>query len=423
MIKIQTIQKASPADKAGLKPDDSLISINGSEINDSIDLTYAGSDNPLEFYIEREGKRKTLSAQNPKFTETGITAEPFRIRRCNNRCIFCFVDQMPKGLRPTLYVKDEDYRLSFLDGSYICATNLSEKDFARIEAQRLSPLYVSVHATDEPVRKKLLNNRTAPPILDVIDRFISKSIQLHTQIVLCPGINDGKILKKTVDDLVKRAPDILSIAIVPLGLTKHRENLPNLTPLSAEYVKSLVKTVAAMQKAIRQKHRTNFLYLADEIYIRAGAPLPVQSHYGDFHQYENGVGMMRDFITGFTRELLKVDNLKLRSKKSALVLTAVSAFPYIKKLFSLLSAKTGVKFSVSPVYNTLMGDSVTVTGLLSGNDMAETALSVTNPFERIIIPPNTLNTDGLTLDGLTLNGLSKITGKPVAAPKSLKEIL
>jgi putative radical SAM enzyme (TIGR03279 family) len=418
MIKIIKIKDKSPAAKAGLRIGDMLLVINGTEITDCIDITYAGSDNELEFTIERNSKKQLIRATNPKYTDTGIVVEQFKIKRCNNRCLFCFVDQMPKGMRSTLYIKDEDYRLSFLDGSYICATNLSEKDFKRIEEQRLSPLYISVHATNEKMRSKLLNNFTCPPILKIIDRLIASSLQVHTQIVLCPSINDGKVLEKTLDDLIKRAPDVLSIAIVPVGLTQHREKLPELKPLTVNDAQNLIKMVQKIQDKLKKR---NILFLADEIYIKAGVSFPSQSHYGDFHQYENGVGMMRDFITSFTAELLS-KRQKIKFSKS-LVLTGHSAYPYIKKLFSELSQKNSCQYDVMAVDNKLMGERITVTGLLCGKDIMETAKKTAKEYHRIFIPPNCINSDGLTLDGYTLKALSSALKVPVIAPPSLKELL
>ncbi len=421
MIKVIAVEKRSAAARAGILVGDAIISINGSPINDIIDLSYSSADETLVFKISRNDRILTVSAKNPSLANAGITIEPFRIRRCNNRCIFCFVDQMAPNLRSTLYIKDEDYRLSFLDGSYICATNLKETDFERIKKLHLSPLYISVHATDEKIRATMLSNNSAPPILSVIDKLISSSIQLHTQIVLCPKINDGPVLKKTLSDLALRHKNILSVAIVPVGLSAHRDKLPIIKPVTSDYAKLLIGKIKLLQISLRKKLGRNFIFLSDEFYIKANFPLPRQSHYGDFPQYENGVGMMRDFLFNFTRELLtRKKRTKRANSKRFAVLTGRSAYPFIRKLFSKLGSINGNKYAVFELVNTLLGDSVTVSGLLPGHEMARSMAGYR--FNGALIPPNSINQDGLTIDGYSLAELSRITGIKFIAPSTFMEI-
>lgn len=421
MLEILEVLPGSPASKAGLRPEDALISINGSPVEDLVDLRFFSALPRFELELKRSGETIRFHLDNPRCADIGIIPAPFPIRRCNNRCIFCFVEQQPRGLRKSLYIKDEDYRLSFLDGAYICGTNLSENDFRRIFAQRLSPLYLSVHATDEAVRSRLLRNPSPPPILPLLKRLAAGRIGFHTQIVLCPGINDRIVLNKTIRDLVALRPHLLSIAVVPVGLTRHRDGRPLLKAVDRKYSRGIIEALKPLQAQLKQSHSANFLFLADEFYIKAGLPLPPRSHYMDFPQYSNGVGMMRDFIHEFETVLLK-PRLRCLSGR-VLVLTGVSAYPFLKRLFAKLSLKTGRTFDLRCVENRLMGPAVTVSGLLSGEDMVNAAQNAPGKFRALFIPPNTLNADGVTLDGVSLREMARRCGFPVRAPGHFKDLL
>lgn len=421
VITIAGLLPRSIAVKSGFRPGDRLMAVNGDPVQDLIDLRFFSALPCFEVDLLRSGKPLRLRVDNPRCAEIGILPEPFPIRRCNNRCVFCFVDQMPRGLRKSLYIKDEDYRLSFLDGAYICGTNLSEADFARIFAQRLSPLYLSVHATDETVRRQLLRNPSPPPVLPLLRRLAENRIDFHTQIVLCPGINDRAVLKNSIHDLAALHPHLLSIAVVPLGITRHREKLPALKAVDPGYARKLMETIKPLQTTLRKKFRANFLFLSDEFYIKAGLPLPPYSHYLDFPQYSNGVGMMRDFIRSFETTLLAAPYPKLSGE--ALVLTGGSAYPFLRRLFARLSRQTGRTYTVRRVENRLMGPAVTVSGLLSGADLMTQAQDAERRFRTVFIPPNALNADGITLDGLDLQTLSAKCGRPVQTPERLEDLL
>ena len=323
-----------------------------------------------------------------------LIQQDFKILRCSNRCVFCFVDQMPKGLRPTLYIKDEDYRLSFLHGAYITATGLTPPILLKIFNQRLTPLYISVHSTDENIRRHLLGRPDIPPILPILKDLAENDISFHTQIVVCPGINDGPDLESTIQDLAGLRPALLSIAVVPVGLTKHRKGLPRLKAFTPPLARKILSRLIPLQKRIKE------LFMADEIYIQAERPFPPAKAYADYPQLENGVGMMRKFMEEF--KSLPASGRDLG------IITGVSAFPFIKKLF-----KPPCK--VIPVQNRLMGKSVTVTGLLSGKDILDAIKG--KPLRACIIPPNCLNVDGLTLDGHTLKTLSEQSGIQIQLPK------
>ncbi|OGJ90868.1 MAG: hypothetical protein A2268_09500 [Candidatus Raymondbacteria bacterium RifOxyA12_full_50_37] len=351
----------------------------------------------------------------------GITTNDFRIRRCNNRCIFCFVDQMPPGLRRTLYIKDDDFRLSFLHGAYITATNLSRKDIDRIFTYKISPLYFSVHATDRAIRNALLRNPRAPDIMGLLIKCAEKRIGFHTQIVCCPGINDGPVLRKTIQDLALLYPSLLSIAVVPVGLTRFRKNNDPVQPVTAYHARRILAIVHAAQNKIRSAHVPNFLFAADELYIAAHHTLPPFRHYRDFPQFENGVGMMRSFITELTRHIKTIHRRSSPQSRIGII-TGTSAAPFLVPLFSRFGRKTGHVFRIIPVQNRLFGPSVTVTGLLTGVDMLAAACTLRHELDLVYIPPNCLNQDNLTVDGYTVKRMSGILGCPVRSLSDFGEL-
>ncbi|MFH0919983.1 MAG: DUF512 domain-containing protein [Fibrobacterota bacterium] len=414
MLVINDVDTASPAEKAGLRPGDTLLSINREPVNDLLELQFHSQDFPMRLAVQRGRRTLQVEINGRGQKPLGITPAPFRVRRCNNRCLFCFVDQMPKGFRPTLYIKDEDYRLSFLDGAYLCATNLREQDLAAIFKMGLSPLRISVHATDERVRRRLLGNPAAAPILPLLRRFAENRIAFHTQIVVCPGINDRAVLRQSIRDLMTLKPALASLSVVPLGLTRHRARLPRLTPVDRDSARAILAIVHAAQR------RHTGVYASDELYIKAGLPLPPYRHYRDFPQYDNGVGMMRDFIHSVSR-VAKTAPPAVRPRNFG-ILTGVSAFPFIKKLFALLSRRTGHRYRVIPVENRVLGRSVTVTGLLCGADLADSARTVDGKVTAFFIPPNCLNADGLTLDNWDLGQVSRETGRPVRVLRNFEAL-
>lgn len=292
-VRIECIKPQSSAQRAGLKEGDIILSINRHSIKDILDLMYYSDENVLKVTVLRENKKHTYIIEK-YYEPLGIEVEPFRIKRCRNKCLFCFVEQLPKGLRKSLYVKDEDYRASFLYGNYITLTNLKNEDYNRIKKLFLSPLYISVHATDTEVRNQLLGNYEAPPILIELKKLAKNKIRMHTQIVLCPGINDGDVLEKTILDLYKFYPYVSSIAVVPVGLTKYHKN--NLKPVTKSKAEEVINLVEAFQNRFKKKHGIAIVYLADEFYIKAQKNFPQSSIYDDFPQIENGVGMVPLFI-------------------------------------------------------------------------------------------------------------------------------
>lgn len=404
-MKIKEIINNSPAENSGLKKDDILLSINGEGIRDEIDLRFYSAEESLRVEVKRGDRilvRKVLKTPD---SDLGIRVEPPRIKHCGNKCLFCFVDQMPQGLRPSLYVKDEDFRFSFLYGNYLTLTNISIKDLARIYEQRLSPLYISVHATDDDVRRYLLGNKKAPPIMPLLRELTGHGIALHTQIVLCPGINDGWVLEKTIEDLSALFPGVVSIAVVPAGLTKYRSGLYPLKPVSRLYARHLIEKYRSKQDILRKKFKKTILYFSDEFYLLSGLDMPDNIWYDDYPQLENGVGMVLKFFSEFKYFSLSLPRNIKGYKKIALV-TGCLAKPVLENLRLRLNKVKGIKTEMVPIRNNLFGPTVTVSGLLGAGDILK-KLSSLPEFDLVALPENLLNQDDLFIDGLAREDFEK----------------
>jgi len=394
---IENISDDGMASELGIQPGDRLISINGHRLRDIIDYHY-WNDGDL-FTIEVEKPDGSLwECEVESDLPLGVVFQSPKPSNCRNKCVFCFVHQLPRGLRKPLYVKDEDYRLSFLYGNYVTLANISKADLLRIKKQRLSPLYISVHATDPALREELLGKHGIPPVMDVMKSLASSGIAMHTQIVLCPGINDGDYLKQTIADLVALHPNVASIAVVPLGLTIHRKGLPLLKPVTADFAVSLIREWEPQMLTLEKKLGEPILFLADEFYLKAGLPFPPIESYGEFPQLENGVGMVQLFRKEASTVLKKSRKF---GKGSATIITGYSAFPVIEEFLGQLSAKTGLSLKALPVENYLFGPSVTVAGLVAGRDVID-QLKTMESGDLVIIPDVMLKEgEGIFLDDLT----------------------
>ncbi len=397
---IETVAEGSPADRAGLLPGDRLLSISGKSLRDIIDYIWLTVDETAKLeFIRPDGTFSTAELLPEPGENTGLTFFPQKPQRCHNNCIFCFIDQLPKGLRQSLYIKDEDYRLSFLQGTYVTLSSLKESELKRIINQRLSPLYISVHAVNPVLREKLLGRKGIPPILEQLKILADNRIYMHTQVVLCPGLNDGTALEETVDQLSFLYPSVRSLAIVPLGLTRHREHLPKLKDMDSSYARNFLEQWYPRMQRTNKKLGEAFLQIADEFFLKASYPFPKLKEYGDLPQWENGVGMVPWFHKD-AAAVLKRARL-LPAKVNATVVTGESAAALADDFLKALSIKTACNLSVSAIPNRLFGNSVTVSGLVCGTDIIHRLKD--KGAEGVLLIPEVMlkEGEGCFLDGLT----------------------
>ncbi len=428
---VARVRPGSIAHEAGIWPGDRLVAMNGGPVRDMIDFRFASADRSVSLSVRRpDGETLAVDVVKDYDEPLGLEFDALvfdGIRSCSNRCAFCFVDQLPRGMRKTLYVKDDDYRLSFLTGSYITLTNLDDADYDRIASMRLSPLYVSVHSTD-PVTRGVLLGRTGPcEAMGPLRRLVEAGIVVHTQVVLCPGVNDGDDLERTVMDLASLSPGVASCAIVPVGITRHRRGLPRIAPVGASLAARVVARVEALQARLLHSRSSRFVFASDELYLKAGAPVPPRQAYEDFPQIENGVGLLRDYadeLAAIRRHLPR----KVESPNRIAVITGRDAYPVIGETCRLLCSIEGVSCRALAVANRFFGPSVTVAGLLAGQDIARSfLLSIgRGGCDALVIPRVCLKADEMRfLDDTTVDDLARLCGTPVdvcaPTPRSLAE--
>jgi len=417
---IDSVRSGSPASRSGLQPGDTIISINGRRIGDLIDYLFFADGERLDMIISRKGRKIPIVLEKEDGNDSGIELRHFKIKTCRNKCIFCFVNQLPKGLRRSLYIKDEDYRMSFLYGNYITLSNITPSEKKRIVEQRLSPLYISVHSTRKELRNRLLGNPKATDILKDIRFFKEHKIKMHCQIVLCPDYNDGEELQKTINDLYKFYPYVASIAVVPVGLTSHRKNVEILRPVEERDAQMALELIEQNQRRFKKRHGDNIVYGADELYIRAGKEFPPLREYGDLPQIENGVGMVPQFLSQ-ARSILSKKNLPRIENKERLnfiTFTGLSFYPYLRRFIDKLNEKANLNISALPVENQFFGRSVTVTGLLTGRDVIKTLYSSIDGKERkelektiLLIPDTVLKSgDSVFLDDISVKEIQDALG-------------
>ncbi len=414
---IRDIIPGSPAEKLGLRAGENLVSINGQPIRDLLDYHFHVADSELEILLdEGQGNQRRLSVTLDAGQDLGVKVDELKTRLCGNECVFCFIDQNPTGMRRTIYVKDEDYRLSFLHGNFVTLTNMKDWELRRIVEQRLSPLYVSVHSTNPETRRRLLRPKADRDVLKLIDYLLENGIAVHTQIVLCPGYNDGEDLEGTIRDLSQRWPGIQSLAIVPLGMTDHREGLIALRRFAREDAEALLRQVGGRQREFRKRLGVGFIYLADEIYRLLSIETPPNAHYDGFPQLENGIGMTRHFLARLTRKRKLFAEAARRGERNFTLVTGELFEPILSRAVAAALARTKEDVSVRIVGcgNDFFGHSVTVAGLLAGRDILK-GLDGGEVGERVYIPPATLNDDGVFLDDMTLDELAGAVGVPVQA--------
>jgi putative radical SAM enzyme (TIGR03279 family) len=410
-----TVSRVEPgglAERLGILPGERLLAINGVELHDEIDFGAQISEEELRIRVlGKDGAVRELSGAREYGVSFGAEFEARQPKRCHNNCVFCFVYQHPKGVRRELLIKDDDYVFSFVHGNFITLTNLAEADFRRMIEERLSPLYISVHATDPEVRVRLMKNPKSGLILSHIDRLAAAGIEMHTQLVICPGLNDGEILTRSIRELGERHPHVRTIAVVPVGLTKHRERLPELKTFTREDAVRALTEVRRFQADFKKRTRSRIVFAADEMYVLAGEDVPAARDYEGFPQLENGIGMLRATIDRWhSRE----DDIRPRAKKAGervAIVTGASAAPTWRRLLEE-RAPEGVRATLCEVSNEYFGDTVTVSGLLVGADI-ERALLAHGAADRVLLPPNCLKEGEIFLDDRTRSDLERRLGVPV----------
>ena len=410
---ITSIDRRSPAERAGVRTGEKLISIGGHAVEDVLDYRFFGYDRDPELVLEAPGgARRTVRVKKPEGEELGLNFETYLMdepRPCSNHCLFCFVDQMAPGCRDTLYFKDDDARLSFLMGNYITLTNLSPREIQRIIDLRISPINVSVHATDPRLRSVLLGNKAGGESLEAMRRFGQAGIIMNGQIVLCPGYNDGEQLQRTMEDMA--AWGFNSCSIVPVGLTKFREGLSKLKPVDRKTAGQVIDQVDAFGKICLERYGSRMFFCSDELYLRAGRELPGEEYYEDYVQIENGVGMLRSLITEFEAGL-KLEDGDVEATPYTIA-TGVSARPFLQELADKAREKTGVVGQVIAIVNDFFGHSIDVAGLITGGDLIA-QLEAKPLGQRLLIPVNMLRHGGdVFLDDLRVADVERALGVPV----------
>lgn len=408
-VKIGGISKGSIAQKKKIGAGDILISINGNEINDVLDYRFYINDTKLILSLKTaEGKSRLAVIHKDEFEDIGLEFETYLMdkqRSCKNKCIFCFIDQLPKGLRKSLYFKDDDSRLSFLFGNYITLTNLTDAEAERIIKMHISPVNISVQTMNPELRVEMMANPKAGESLRYLHKFAKAELAINTQLVLCPGINDGKELERSLNELGALYPSVQSIAAVPVGLSDHREGLYHIEPYTRETAREVIGIIDKFNEKFKEEHGEMIAYAADEFYLKAELPMPDADYYNGFPQLENGVGMWALLESEFSEAL---DECSIESlERTATIVTGKAAYPLISSLAEKACNKiNGLRINVVEAENKLLGKMITVSGLLCGKDIIS-ALEDKNLGDELIIPPNCLRSEGdMFLDDMTVEELS-----------------
>jgi putative radical SAM enzyme (TIGR03279 family) len=410
-VLILEVQPGSPAARLGIAAGDRLISLNRHQINDILDYWFHVSSDRLKVeWLTAMGEKRSASLKKPFDQRLGVELEPFEIRRCSNNCVFCFVHQLPRGMRRELYVKDEDYRLSFLYGNYITGTNLSPTDKQRITDYKLSPLFFSIHATRQDVREQLLVKRDIEPVLPMLQQLTSENIYIHAQVVLCPGVNDGEILRETVRDLSSLYPHLESIAVVPIGLTDHRQRLPQMQDVSPEYARHFIEFCAQIQQETEERIGYPLIFPSDEFFLIAEVEPPSYDQFPEIPQLANGVGMYYKFYQRVDELIDEVAAMEIPDRKVAAITTHMGEKVLRRLVRGVNERLSPLSVDLLCVTNSLFGAGITVTGLLPGKDFLA-AIKANLGYDRYLIPANALRAwDKRFLDDMTIEELKEAAG-------------
>ncbi len=415
MVKITEVECASRAAEKEISPGDVLISINGNEISDVLDYRFYLAEKSIKLKLSRDGKEYSVKIKKGEYDDIGLGFEtPLMDKKhsCKNGCIFCFIDQNPEGMREPVYFKDDDSRLSFIHGNYITLTNMTDKDVDRIIKMRFSPINISIHTTNPELRVKMMKNKRSGDVLEYLGRFKRAHLSMCGQIVLCKGVNDGEELLSSMRELSRYFPELGSVSIVPAGLTKFRDKLYPLTDFSKEEAAAVIDMVDAFATEHKAKHGSRLFFAADEFYLKAGREIPKSEYYEDYSQIENGVGMIRSFKDEFSDAISDFEPIE--ASRRVTVVTGAASYPFIKELSEeAMSLSRGLSVNVVKIKNNFFGESITVSGLLTGRDIEEQLRGITE-CDEILIPANALRyPEEDFLCGMTLAELSCKLGVPV----------
>ena len=424
---IAKVLPGSIAEELEITPGDKLLAIDNTEIEDIFDYQFLIQDEYLEVLIEKpDGEQWLLEIDKDFDEDLGIEFENGLMdeyRSCHNKCIFCFIDQMPKGMRDTLYFKDDDSRLSFLQGNYVTLTNMSDHDIDRIVRYNLSPINISFQTTNPELRCKMLNNRFAGDALKKVDKLFEAGITMNGQIVLCKGINDGEELERSIRDLTRYLPNLESVSVVPVGLSKYRDGLYPLEPFTKEDAKEVLNIIHSWQKKLFPEYGLHFIHASDEWYILAEEELPEEERYDGYLQLENGVGMLRLLLTEFEETMTELSEKRsfpdMTVTGRVSMATGLLAYPYIKQMTERMQeAFPGLEIFLYPITNEFFGERITVSGLLTGQDICKQLMGK-ELGERLLLPENVLRSgEDVFLDDLTVSELEKALQVPIDIVKS-----
>jgi len=429
---IRQVAPGSLAERVGLRPGDALLAVDGHPLRDAIDFRFYAAEERFRLTFRRDARIVDLDLERRSGEDLGVEFESAvfdRIRTCNNACFFCFLKGLPDDLRPSLYLKDDDIRLSFSDGNFVTLSNLTAADWRRLEEQHLSPLNVSVHATEPALRRRMLGNRRAPDVVEQIRRLGELGIRVNTQTVLCPGLNDGEHLAQTVGDLASLWPAVQSIGVVPVAASRFAwdrssdEQKAWLAPCTLQYARSVIAQVRPWQRDFRRRLGVDLVYLADEFYLAAGVRPPTSKRYNGYPQYENGIGMTRALLDDWRRLQRRMPPLAADAPKRMTLVCGILIAPTLTRLASELGVLTGVEARVVPVENRLLGPRVTVSGLLAGADIIQ-SLRSRDLGDLVALPRHALDHPGaLFLDDTTPAGVSAALATPIVFASSMSELL